>query len=318
MSTPLADVLQIVLSTTLAISPFYIFASMGEIVAEKSGVVNLGIEGIALMSLLTTLIVDFATGNPWLGMLAALGMAGLIGIFFAFLAVQAKFDQIVLGLAIYLFGLGMSLVIYNSLYQCATCGTPPPFVSLPNINIPYLSALPVVGASLFQRNILVYFSYVLAVAVAYFLTRTSFGLRVRAVGENPKAADNMGVNVNKVRFLATVFGAILAGLAGSYFSLDATYGVHSFQFDVIAGRGFIALAIVYLANWKPYRALFAAISYTLVYAIQTYITATPSIAIAAVSQLYNMLPYFYLLVLIPVLGRGARPPKFLLKPYRKG
>ncbi len=318
MSAALPDILEVILSTTLAISPFYIFASMGEIVAEKSGVVNLGIEGIALMSLLSTLVVDFATGSPWLGLLAGLGMAGLIGIFFAFLAVQMRFDQIVLGLGIYLFGLGMSLVLYNSLYQCSTCGSPPPFASLPNIDIPYLSSIPVVGHSLFQRNILVYFSFVLAIGVAYFLSRTSLGLRVRAVGENPKAADNMGVNVNKVRFLATLFGAILAGLAGSYFSLDATYGVHSFQFDVIAGRAFIALAIVYLANWKPYRALFATLSYTLVFAIQTYITSSPSIAVAATSQLYNMLPYIYLLALIPILGRGARPPSYLLKPYRKG
>jgi simple sugar transport system permease protein len=171
------------------------------------------------------------------------------------------------------------------------------------------------GPVLFQQNILVYFSLLLVVGVAYFLDRTSYGLRVRAVGENPKAADNMGVNVNKVRFLATLAGAMLAGLAGVYFSFAF---VQSFQFDIIAGRGFVALAIIYLANWGPYKTLFAALSFNIVYATQSEVVSISSIALAGSSQLFNMLPYVYLLALIPLLGRRARPPKFLLKAYRKG
>ena len=315
MSVLLTDVIVGVFSTTMALSPFYLFAGLGEIVAEKSGVVNLGIEGIALMSLLTTFVVDFATGNPWLGLLAALGAAGIIGAFFAFLAVRMRLDQIVLGIAVYLFGLGMSFVIYNALYVCSTCSAPPQFVNISHIYIPILSDIPVLGPVLFQQNILVYFSLLLVVGVAYFLDRTSYGLRVRAVGENPKAADNMGVNVNKVRFLATLAGAILAGLAGVYFSFAF---VQSFQFDIIAGRGFVALAIIYLANWGPYKTLFAALSFNIVYATQSEIVSISSIALAGSSQLFNMLPYVYLLALIPLLGRRARPPKFLLKAYRKG
>jgi len=314
----LSNVVIGVFSTTLALSPFYLFAGLGEIVVEKSGVVNLGIEGIALMSLITTFIVDYATGNPWIALLAALGTAAVLGFVFGFFSITMRLDQIVLGIAIYLFGLGMSLVIYNAVYQCSSCSPPPSFVSLSNIYIPYLSSIPVLGPILFQRNVLVYFSLVLVVGVAFFLSRTSLGLRVRAVGENPKASDNMGVNVNKVRFLAVLLGAILAGLAGSYFSLDPTYGVHSFQFDIIAGKGFIALAMIYLANWGPYKTLFAALSFNVVYATQSEIVAINSTALAASSQLFNMLPYIYLLALIPILGRRARPPKFLLKPYRKG
>jgi simple sugar transport system permease protein len=315
MSVLLTDVMVGVFSTTMALSPFYLFAGLGEIVAEKSGVVNLGIEGIALMSLLTTFVVDFATGNPWLGLLAALGAAGIIGAFFAFLAVRMRLDQIVLGIAVYLFGLGMSFVIYNALYVCSTCSAPPQFVNISHIYIPILSDIPVLGPVLFQQNILVYFSLLLVVGVAYFLDRTSYGLRVRAVGENPKAADNMGVNVNKVRFLATLAGAMLAGLAGVYFSFAF---VQSFQFDIIAGRGFVALAIIYLANWGPYKTLFAALSFNIVYATQSEVVSISSIALAGSSQLFNMLPYVYLLALIPLLGRRARPPKFLLKAYRKG
>ncbi len=315
MSSLLSDVLTGIFSTMMVLSPFYVFAGLGEIVAEKSGVVNLGIEGIALMSLLTTFVVDFSTGNPWLALLASLCVAGIIGAVFAFFAVKMHLDQIVLGLGVYLFGLGMSYVIYNALYLCASCTSPPQFINLQPIYISYLSDISIVGPVLFQQNIMVYFSLLLVVAVTYFLDRTSLGLRVRAVGENPKAADNMGVNVAKVRFLAVLFGAILAGLAGTYFSFGF---VQSFQFDIIAGRGFVALAIIYLANWGPYKALFAALSFNVVYAAQSEVVSISSVALAGSSQLFNMLPYVYLLALIPILGRKARPPKFLLKPYRKG
>jgi ABC-type uncharacterized transport system permease subunit len=309
LSVLLTDVFIGILSTTLTLSPFYLFAGMGEIIAEKSGVANMGIEGIMLMSLFTTLAVDLITGNVWLGILAALGVAGVIGAFFGYLVVRMRLDQIVFGLAVYLFGLGMSFVFFNSFKSSATP------VNLLPIHIPFLSDIPVLGPILFQQNILVYFSLLLVVITVYFLDRTSLGLRVRAVGENPKAADNMGVNVQKVRFLATLAGSVLAGLAGAYFFVGF---LQNFQFDIILGRGFIVLAMVYFANWKPYRMLFAALSFNIVYELQSEYVAISSTAIAGSSQLFNMLPYLFLLALIPVLGRKARPPKFLLKPYRKG
>ena len=309
MTVLLSDVIIGIFSTTLTLSPLYLFAGLGEIVAEKSGVADMGIEGIMLMSLFTTYAVDLVTGNPWLGILAALGVAGLIGAFFAYFAVGMRLDQIVLGLAIYLFGLGMSFVLANSFHSSSRP------VNIPRIYIPYLSTIPVVGPILFRQNILVYFALVLVVLVSYFLERTSFGLRVRAVGENPKAADNMGVNVRKVKFLAALFGAILAGLAGAYFFVGFLQG---FQFDIIGGRGFVALAIIYFANWGPYKTLFGALSFNAVYAAQSEFVAISSTAIAGSAQLFNMLPYVFLLALIPIFGRKARPPKFLLKPYRKG
>ncbi len=270
---------------------------------------NLGIEGIALLSLLTTFVVDYATGNPWVALLAALAVGGVVGIIFSFMAVQLGLGQIVLGLAIYLFGLGMSYAIYESLFQCHTCAPTPTFVNIPPIHIPGLSD------TAYHINILTYLAFALVPIVAYFLSRTSLGLRVRAVGENPKAADNMGVNVNKVRFLAARFGSVMAGLAGAYFSFTF---VQAFQYDRIGGLGFIALAMIYLANWGPYKTLFAAVTFNLVYAIQSEIVSTSAIYAGGTSTLFNMLPYIYLLALIPILGRSARPPKFLMKPYKKG
>ena len=312
MTIPLTDVATAVLSTTLQLSPFYLFAGMGEIVSEKSGVADLGLEGIMLMSLVTTFIVDYATGNPWIALFAALGTAGVIGAVFAFFTIQVRLDQIALGLAIYLFGLGFSYVVWNITYP----NGPPqlPFVPLPPIFANW-GSVPVIGTILLKQNIMVYLSIVFVVLTALFLSRTSLGLRVRAVGENPKAADNMGVNVTKVRFLATLFGALMFGVAGSYFAGNFTPG---FQTDIIAGRGFIVLAMIYFANWKPYRTLFAALSFNMVYALQNEYISIAGSTVASVSTLFNMLPYVFLLALIPLFGRKARAPKFLLKPYRKG
>lgn len=313
MTVLLSDVLTGILSTTLALSPLYLFAGLGEIVAEKSGVANMGIEGIMLMSAFSMLAVDILTGNPWIGVLAALGVGGLIGLIFAYMTVRIRLDQIVAGLAVYLFGLGMSFVLFNRFAPGGALLRP--FTNISKIFIPYLSTIPILGPVLFHQDVLMYFSLLLVVLVYYFLNRTSLGLRVRAVGEDPKASDNMGVNVQKVRFLAVIFGAILAGLAGAYFITDF---LQSFQFDIIAGRGFIALAMIYFANWKPLRLLFGALLFNIVYAAQSEFVAISSTAIAGSSTLFNMLPYVFLLALIPIFGRKARPPKYLLKPYTKG
>ncbi len=312
MSILLSDVLIGIFSSTLQLSPLFIFAAMGELVAEKSGVVNLGIEGIMLMGAFVTLAVDVMTGSPWLGILAAIAVSGLMGLVFAYFSVGLRLDQIVLGLALYLFGLGMSYVLYINF---AGARTLPAFVNIPKLFVPYLSTIPIIGPVLFQQNFLVYFSLVFVVIVSFFMNRTSLGLRVRAVGENPKAADNMGVNVWKVRFLAVLFGAVMAGLAGAYFEIGF---LQYFQFDIILGRGFIALVMIYFANWGPYKTLFAILAYNIVYVTQSEYVSLAGAAVQQSSQLFNMLPYVFLLALIPILGRRARAPKYLLKPYTKG
>jgi len=300
-----------VLSTTLTLSPFYVFAGMGEIVSEKSGVANMGLEGIMLMSLVTTFLTYYATGNVWIALFVAVGAAGLIGVVFAFFALKVRMDQIALGLAIYLFGLGFSFVLFNTAYPS---GLTPNYPGLPPIFASW-GTVPYFGTIFLKQDILAYISIVLVFLTALFLNRTSLGLRVRAVGENPKAADNMGVNVNKVRFLSILFGALMFGFAGSYFAGNFTPG---FQTNIIAGRGFIVLAMIYFANWKPYPTLFAALSFNLVYALQNEYISIAGSTVASVSTLFNMLPYVFLLALIPVFGRKARAPKFLLKAYRKG
>lgn len=312
MSVSVADILVGLFGTTLSLSPLYLFAGLGEIVSEKSGVANMGLEGIMLMSAFTTFAVDVLTGNPWIGILAAMGVAVVIGVVFGYLAVWLRLEQIVLGLGVYLFGQGLSFVLYSIF---AGSRALPLFVNIPRLRIPYLSTIPVLGPVLFSQNYLVYIAIFLVPVFAYFLNRTSLGLRVKAVGENPKAADNMGINVLKVRFLAVLVGALMAGLAGAYFEIGF---LQSFQFDIILGRGFVALVMIYFANWSPYKTLFAALAFNAVNAGQSIFIQLAGPVFQQSSALFNMLPYIFILALIPIFGRKARPPKYLLKPYRKG
>jgi general nucleoside transport system permease protein len=312
MTTTLTDVLIGVLSATLSLSPLILFASMGEMIAEKSGVADLGIEGLILMGAFSTLAIDVLTHNPWLGILGGVLVALVIGGGFAYLAVELNLDQIASGLSVYLFCLGFSYVLFDIFSRQQ--GGLPTFHNIGGIYIPLLSAIPVVGQIFFRQNIMVYVALALVPVTAFFLNRTNMGLRIRAVGENPRAADTMGINVRRVRFTAVLIGALLAGLAGAYFEIGY---LQTFQYDIVMGKGFIALGMVYFSNWKPYRALAATLVYEVVNTTQTEIISLAGPSLQLASTLFNMLPYIFVLALIPILGRRARAPKYLLVPYKK-
>jgi simple sugar transport system permease protein len=301
----------VVLFLALSYSPLYLFAGLGEIIGEKAGVVNLGIEGVILASALAAYATDLFFGNPWIAILSGLAVAGVIGALFGYLAVQVRMEQIVLGLAIYFFFLGLTSQIYSSTHFPKV-----PFAYISGIYIPILSDIPIIGRALFQQNVIFYLSVFLVVVVSYFLQRTSLGLRVRAVGENPKAADNMGINVQKTRFLAVLTGAMLMGLAGAYYEISV---LQSFTYDPFLGKGFIVLAMIYLANWGPFKTLFAAVTFNVVAVAASQYTNLSSVSPPPGETAFaNMIPFIYLLILIPLLGRNSRPPRYLLKPYVKG
>lgn len=305
------DVVVTMFKVALSLLPLVLFAALGETVAEKSGVVNLGIEGMMMMSAFTAFIVDLFTGSALLGIFAALGVVTVVGIVFSFFSISLRVDQIVAGLAVYVFGWGFSYVLYSIL----TGGVGSSIHTIPYFSrIPYLSSIPIVGPILFSQNALVYLSLILVPLVSIFLGKTTIGLRIRAVGENPKAADTMGVSVARTRYLAVIIGSLMAGLSGSYFT---TVTLGYFTSNITQGRGFIALAMVYFANWNPYKILLAAFLYEFVDAAQSQILVLSGNALQLYSQLFNMLPYVFLLILIPILGRKARAPKYLTIPYKK-
>ncbi len=296
----------------MALLPLLLYASLGELVAEKSGVVNLGIEGLMLMAALSSFIFDYATKSPFVGIVGSLAVVAALGFVFCFLTITLNVDQIVAGLGIYLFGLGLSGVLYAIFTATAGAGAAGvPIV--PKLVIPLLANIPFIGPILFNQNIVVYLSLILVPVTSYLLTKTGLGLRVRAVGENPKAADTMGISVPRVRYVATMTGAILAGASGAYLAVGYT---GSFQLGYTLGRGFIALAMVYLSNWNPYKAFTAIFVYDFVDSLQSAIVInTPSFESS--SYLFALLPYIFVLALIPLFGRKARAPKYLTIPYKK-
>jgi len=296
------------LALAVKISPTILIASMGELITEKSGVLNLGVEGIMLLGAFTAFYFSFITGNPWMGISAALIVGLLIGLIFGGLTVYLGVNQVVAGLGIWLAGFGLSDVLFRILFR----GVQSPTVNLiPTTPIPILKDIPIIGPILFNHNPLVYIALLLVPAVALFLSKSSLGMRIRAVGENPKAADSMGINVFRTRMVAVLIGAVLAGLGGAYFT---TAFLSSYVINITFGRGFIALAMIYFGNWNPYKALIPILIFNFVDSLQL---GLQSVGVPIRYYFLNMLPYLTVIALIPVFGRKAQAPAALMQPYRR-
>ena len=301
------DALVAVLAITLRIAPTVLYASLGEVISERSGVVNLGLDGIMLLSAFAAFYFSFVTGDPLTGLGAAILVGLIMGLLHALLTVFLSLNQIVVGLSVWLFGFGLSDVLYRILFR----GIASPTVrTLPELPVPVLSDLPVVGQVLFRHNVLVYVSLLLIPAVWFFLYRTRPGLLIRAAGENPKVLKASGHNVLLIRTLAVVMGSVLASVSGAYFT---TAFLRSYVTNVTFGRGFIALAMVYFGRWSPVRLLVPLFIYNYVDSLQLMMQAAD---IGIRYYFLNMLPFIALIAMMPVFGRNARPPAALMKPFR--
>jgi simple sugar transport system permease protein len=245
------DLITGLLQTSVLAGGVLALAALGEVLAERVGVFNLGVEGLMAVGALTGIATVVATSDPYLGFLLALGVGLVIGMVFALVTVYIRANQVLCGLALTLMGTGMAAAIGKP-YS----GMPSPAVFEP-LAIPYLSEIPIFGKALFSQNILVYLIYlVLPIAFDYLLFHTRHGLNLRAVGENPAAADAAGIPVQKIRFWYVSFGAALASGAGAYLTLAF---VPSWSDGVIAGRGWIAIALVIFAGYRPINAVLAAL-----------------------------------------------------------
>ncbi len=276
-----------------------VLAGVGEIIAERSGVVNIGIEGIMLLSALTSGITAYFTGDLILALMVGVAVGGLLGLLHSVLGVILRGDQIVIGVGVNLFAYGISVVTLVSIW--GTYGNSPQLPTLPKI---YVCCYPI--SLLLPVSILVSF-------VSWFvLFRTNWGLKLRACGEDPRAAEAMGVNVLKMRSIATVIGGMLAGLAGAHLSLD---WVGQFTKEITAGRGFIALANVVFSKWNPLNALLGGFIFGFFESLSIYlsiISLNPSMA-----YLFKTVPYIATLIVVSIFMRKARIPPALGKPYIK-
>jgi len=271
-------------------------AALGEVLAERVGVINLGVEGLMALGALSAVVAVVATSNPYLGLLAALGVGLALGLVFAFVTVQIRANQVLCGLALTLLGTGLAAALGKP-YS----GTPVPALFGP-VPLPYLSRIPVLGPAFFAQNILVYVIYlVLPVGLHYLLFRTRHGLHLRAVGENPAAADAAGIPVQRIRFCYVAAGAALAAAAGAYLTLCF---VPSWSEGVVAGRGWIAVALVIFAGYRPINAVAGALLFGTTTALG-FLGQARNWPVAA--PVLSMLPYLatLLLLIVPVATSPA-------------
>ena len=314
----------IILQAGVASGTVLLFATLGEVFAERSGVLNLGVEGMMLIGAMTAFSVTIATGNPWIGVLAAMFFAGVISQIHAFIVITLQADQVVSGLALTFLGTGISLVLGEGLSKAGTVSL------MPNFSIPLLSQIPVLGPIFFRnQSVLVYIGYLLTPLAWYYINRTRGGLHLRAVGEYPAAADALGINVFRMRYLYVFVGGLLAGLSGATISLAVSPGW--FSELTTAGQGWIAVGLVIFAQWDPFRAALGSYAFgalrRLILDIQGPLTLfgfdNPFYYNPYLGFFLQMLPYAFTVIVLVIGSREAirkrlGTPAALGNPYVRG
>ena len=302
------DTLIPILVAAVAAGTPMVFAALGELVTEKSGVLNLGVEGMMLMGAVTGFAVASQTGNPWVGALAGMVAGAAMALIFAVLTLNLMANQVASGLALTLFGVGLSAFLGKPYESVSLTVAPPPA-------IPLLSQIPVLGPLLFNYHLLVYVSWALFAVIAWFLYRSRAGLVLRSIGESPESAHAIGYPVIRIRYLATLFGGAMAGLGGAYLS---EFYAPLWVEGMTAGRGWIALALVVFATWRPARVMIGAYLFGGV-TIAQFFAQGAGISIA--SQFLSSLPYLATIVVLVFISRNLatirlNAPVSLAKSYR--
>ncbi len=285
----------------------YLLAGLGETVGQRSGVLNLGVDGVMLLSAFGAYWTSLETGSLLLGVGAGLLVGLVMGVVYGIITVIFQAEQGISGIGIYLFGLGFSDLLFEEMV-----GTPTPIKSLPKYSIPGLSRLPILGEALFEHNLMTYAAFLLVPLVALLLMKTTFGMNVRAVGENPEAADSLGVSVGLTRFAAIMVGNGMAGLAGAALTL----GLGIFQPNLTQGLGFIAVALVYFGAWRARGVMLGALLYGIVAAVVLQLKARELIPLEA-SDLAAMAPAVLTIVALVVVAGRIEAPAALTNPFSR-
>lgn len=286
----------------------FLLASLGEALGQRSGVLNLGVDGVMLLGAFGAYYTVLQTNNLYLGLIVGIGLGLIIGVFYAFITLNLHAEQGVSGIGIYLFGLGMSDLLFQRLV-----GTPRPIFPFMPLDIPVLSGLPIVGEMLFQHSIIVYIAFGLVPIMSFVLHRTTYGLNIRAIGENPEAADSLGVSVMFTRYSAIIIGNGLAGLAGAALAIEL--GI--FQQNLTNAMGFIAIALVYFGAWSPKGVMIGSLVFGLVQAIVLQ-CKTFGVIPRSASDLASMAPAIITILALVVVAKRFNQPSALTKPYVRG
>lgn len=296
------------LAGAIKLSVPLLLTSLGEIVSERAGVLNLGLEGIMIMGAFAGFLGAAVSGNMWIGfgtgMIAGVGMAFLLPL----ISETLHGNQIVTGLGIFILGTGLSLLFFRIVFQ----GTFVPVVEgLGKINIPMLSDVPIIGRIFFQHDVMVYITLLLVPVFYYLIFHTSIGLSIRSVGENPRVAETLGLNVTRIRYYSVMLGGAMAGLGGAYLAIEYA---KKFTEGMTAGIGFVALAVVILGRWNPVGALLAALLFAGATVLQLRLQA---IGVEMAPQFFFMIPYLLTIIVLVLVSRAGGGPEAVGEPYIK-
>ena len=296
-----------ILISMIRLATPFLYAAIGETFAQTSGVVNLGVDGIMLLAGYGAFFVALNTGNLWLGMLTAMVIGLLMGLLMSVVSVTLKAEQGISGIGLYMFGLGMSSLLFK-----ITIGTVKTIDGFQPVKIQLLGDIPVVGPILFNHSLPVYGAFLLVPIAWWVLSKTTLGLNIKSVGQNPAAADSLGINVDGMRYFSVCLGSVLAGIAGASLSIAL---VNLFQDNLTAGQGFIAVALVYFGGWSPWGVMAGALLFSIVNSIQLWMQV---LGVKIPSDVAVMLPYLLTIAALTITVNRARQPAALNKAFERG
>jgi simple sugar transport system permease protein len=286
----------------------YLYAAIGETFGQLSGVLNLGVEGTMLLGAYVAFYIVVRTGNLMLALLAVVLVGALLGLLMAFISVTLRAEQGISGIGLFLFGLGLSDLLFQK-----TLGRVQTVSGFPDLAIPFLSDLPVLGPILFSHSVMVYGAFALVPISWFVINKTTLGLKILAVGQNPEAADTLGISVGRIRYLTLTIGGILSGIAGASLSISL---LNVFQQNLTSGQGFIAVALVYFGAWKPIGVMLGSLLFSTVTALQLWVQV---LGIPIPSDIAVMMPYVLtILALMLASQRAINRPEALTKPFVRG
>lgn len=301
------DMAQAIILTVITAATPLVIAALGELVTERAGVLNLGVEGMMIIGAVCAFAASHLSGSPYIGILAGIAAGAVFSLLFGFLTLTLVTNQVATGLALTILGLGVSGMLGETFVGI-------PGVKLPNIVFPVLSDIPFIGPILFRQDLIFYMSIALVIGISWFLFKSRTGLKIRAIGDNHGSAHALGINVIRTRYLAVMFGGACAGLAGAQLSLVYT---PQWVENMSAGRGWIALALVVFASWRPWRVLAGGYLFGAVTVGQLHAHA---FGIGVPSQLLSALPYIATIVVLIIISHNRRTtlintPASLGKPF---
>jgi ABC-type uncharacterized transport system permease subunit len=313
--TVITDILSLLLTpdlwqAALAAAVLLLLPALGGVISERSGVVNIAMEGMMLTGAFFGVVADLAWHNPWLATLVAIAAGGAMALIHAVVSIRFRADQIVSGIAINFFAAGLTVFLVRRIFGQQDVGHVGQSELLPNLSIPVLDQIPFLGKVIFDQNVVVYIALILLVVVHVVLFRTRLGLRIRAVGEHPHAADTAGINVYAIRYGAVITSGLLSGLAGAFLAIGVS---NTFVPNMTDGRGYIALAAMIFGKWTPLGAFLAC----LIFGVGEAIYANNS-TIHVSAYLLSMLPYILVLVVLAGLVGRSSPPAADGIPYVPG